>query len=404
MKHNSGGLMWKLLRKHISAGQLIGFSIANLIGLTIVILAVQFYNDVRPIFDDEESFIRRDYLIITQKVSGVGAMLGNSSEFTDDAISDLERQPWVRKVGQFSTSEYNILASVGVGGSGRTMSTQFFFESIPSEFIDVNPDEWSFDESNPQVPVIVSKDYLSLYNFGFAAAQGMPKISEGMIGMIPLTFTFTGNGKSETVPGKIVGFSSRLNTIIVPEDFMKWSNERYSPSIERKSPSRLIVEVNTPGDVKIQEYMDSHNYEIAGDKMDSGKANYFLTVMISIVIAVGVIISLLSFFVLMLSIYLLLQKNTKKLQDLLMLGYSPAEVSAPYTKMVIYINGAVMLLSVLLMLTGRMWYKPMLSAFGVNGAGVMTSVAVAIVIMGLITTGNVIAIRRKIKDLWRQKD
>ena len=32
--------MWKLLRKNISAGQLTGFSIANLIGLTIVILAV----------------------------------------------------------------------------------------------------------------------------------------------------------------------------------------------------------------------------------------------------------------------------------------------------------------------------------------------------------------------------
>ena len=40
MKRNSGGLMWKLLRKNISAGQLTGFAIANLIGLTIVLLAV----------------------------------------------------------------------------------------------------------------------------------------------------------------------------------------------------------------------------------------------------------------------------------------------------------------------------------------------------------------------------
>ena len=33
----SKNLMWKLLRKHISAPQLIGFSLANLVGLTIVI-------------------------------------------------------------------------------------------------------------------------------------------------------------------------------------------------------------------------------------------------------------------------------------------------------------------------------------------------------------------------------
>ena len=42
------GLMWKLLRQHISKMQLVGFSVANLVGLTIVILAVQFYSDVLP--------------------------------------------------------------------------------------------------------------------------------------------------------------------------------------------------------------------------------------------------------------------------------------------------------------------------------------------------------------------
>ena len=53
-------IIWKLLRQHISKSQLIGFAIANLIGLTIVLLAVQFYRDVRPIFNDEESFISKD--------------------------------------------------------------------------------------------------------------------------------------------------------------------------------------------------------------------------------------------------------------------------------------------------------------------------------------------------------
>lgn len=396
----SGGLMWKLLRKHISAGQLIGFSIANLIGLTIVILAVQFYGDVRPIFNDEESFVSRDYLVITQRVTGMGALFGSSSEFSEEAIADIEKQPWVRKVGRFSTSGYDIVASVGIGG-GRSMSTKFFFESIPTEFLDINPDDWHFSPQNPEVPVIVSKDYLALYNFGFAAAQGMPKISEGMIGMIPISFTFSGNGKSEVITGHIVGFSNRLNTIIVPEEFMRWSNKRYANGSDQQ-PSRLIVEVNTPGDVKIKEYMDANNYEIAGDKVNSGKANYFLTVMISIVIAVGVIISLLSFFVLMLSIYLLLQKNTKKLQDLLLLGYSPVEVSAPYTRMVILINSAVMIASIALMIVGRSFYLPMLEAFGVSGSSLFTSIIIAIVIMGLITAGNVTAIRRKIKHLWRE--
>ena len=94
------GLMWKLLRRHVSAAQLGGFAVANLIGLTIVILAVQFYGDVRPIFNDDESFIKRDYLVITRKVTGMGALMGSGSEFSGDAIADLERQDWVTQVGK----------------------------------------------------------------------------------------------------------------------------------------------------------------------------------------------------------------------------------------------------------------------------------------------------------------
>ena len=150
--------------------------------------------------------------------------------------------------------------------------------------------------------------------------------------------------------------------------------------------------------------MEEHGYEIAGDKLDSGKANYFLTVTTGIVIAVGALISLLSFFVLMLSIYLLLQKNMRKLQDLLMLGYTPAEVSAPYIRMVIAINAAVLVLSVVLMAVARAYYLPMLEAIGTGGGSLLTAIAVAIAVMGLITAGNVAAIRRRIATLWRQTD
>jgi len=392
-------LIWKLLRKHISASQLIGFSIANLVGLTIVILAVQFYEDVKPVFNDEESFISKDYLVITRNVTGVGAMLGNSGEFSDADIADIEAQPWCRKVGRFANSEYSIYATIGLTGD-RAMRTQFFFESIPGDFIDVNDAEWGFNPARPEIPVIVSRDYISLYNFGFAATQGLPQLSESMMGKIPLSFTLTGKGLNEVLPGRIVGFSNRLNTVIVPEEFMQWANERYGTGMKQQ-PLRLIVEVNSPGDIKIENYMKDHHYDVAGDKMSSSKANYFLTLIIGIVVVVGIIISLLSFFVLMLSIYLLLQKNTRKLQDLLLLGYSPAEVSKPYINMVIVINASVLLLSLVIMLLGRSYYMGMLSVFGTGGAGIWVSLIVGVVIMGLITTGNVIAIKRKIASLWR---
>lgn len=391
-------IIWKLLRQHISKSQLIGFSIANLIGLTIVLLAVQFYRDVRPVFNDEESFISKDYLIITRAVTGAGAMMGNNGEFSETDIQDLERQPWCRQVGKFLNSDFAIDAQLGVG-SGRAMHTQFFFEAIPDEFIDIDPEQWGFTPGKPEVPVVISRDYLSLYNFGFAATQGMPKISEGQAEMLPLEFTLSGNGKRKVMPGRIVGFSNRLNTVIVPQEFMEWANGIFGTGAVQQ-PQRLIVEVNSPGDVKIEQYMDEHHYEVAGDKMSSSKANYFLMVISGIVIAVGIIISLLSFFVLMLSIYLLLQKNTNKIQDLLLLGYSPAQASKHYILLVVVLNAAVLILSIILMLIGRMAYMDMIHAFGISGAGVGIAILVGFIIMGAITAGNIHAIRKKIASLW----
>lgn len=393
-------IIWKLLRKHVSASQLTGFALANLVGLTIVILAVQFYLDVKPVFADEDSFISKDYLVITRAITGTGALMGSGSEFADSAIATLQQQPWCRQVGRFVSSDFAISATVGVG-SGRAMRSQFFFEAIPDEFIDVNADQWGFNPARPEVPVIVSRDYLSLYNFGFAATQGMPRISEGQAGMIPLSFTFGGNGLTENMPGRIVGFSNRLNTVIVPQDFLTWANERYGTR-QPRLPQRLIVEVNSPGDVKIEQFMTSHRYEVAGDKMSSSKANYFLMLIIGIVISVGIIISLLAFFVLMLSIYLLLQKNTRKLQDLLLLGYSPGQVARPYVVMVLAINAAVLVLAIALMLAARLYYKGTLAALGVTGASVLPAMAVALTIMGLITAVNVLAIRRRVAALWMQ--
>lgn len=395
--------MWKLLRKNVSRAQLVGFAVANLIGLSIVILAVQFYTDVKPVFNDEESFISKDFLIISKSVTTAGAIMGNSGAFTDAEVADLERQPWCRRVGRFVSSEYSTLAAMGVSQNNRrAMRTQFFFESIPSEFIDIDPDEWEFDPENPEVPVIVSRDYLSLYNFGFAAAQGLPRVSEGQAGNLPMSFTLSGNGHSDVMPGRIVGFSNRLNTIIVPEQFMRWSNDRYGDG-RPQQPLRVALEVSRPGDVKIDEYMKEHNYEIAGDKMSSSKAYYFMTIIISIVIIVGVIISLLSFFVLMLSIYLLLQKNTRKLQDLLLLGYSPAQVSRPYRLMVISINATVLLVAILLMIVARVYYMDTLSQLGTKGGSLLPAIIVAVVIMAAITIGNLLAVRRKVAALWLHK-
>lgn len=393
----SNSLIWRLLRKNVSTAQLAGFSIAGLVGLFIVAVAVQFYNDVTPIFSADDSFIGRDYIIITNHINGMDSFLGANPVFSDDEINDIQSQPWATRLGRFTTSQYSITASVGMGE--HSMSTKMFFEAIPDEFLDIDPAEWDFDPKHPEIPVIVARDYLSIYNFGFAAAQGMPQVSENMVSMVPITFILSGAGRRDTIPGRIVGFSNRLNTIVVPQEFLAWSNQRYS-LLRHQQPSRLIIEINTLSDPGIENYMSQHGYDIAGDKANSHKTTYFITIMTSIVAFIGLVISALAFLILMLSIYLLLQKNSQRLHDLLILGYPPAEIAAPYIRLVVGINVTVLIIALAAAIIARSLYMPLLSQIGNAGGSVAVSIAVATAIMTLITAGNVIAIRRRIRSLW----
>lgn len=62
------------------------------------------------------------------------------------------------------------------------------------------------------------------------------------MGMIDFQIFIQAGGKKEQFKGKVIGFSSRLNTILVPQAFMDWSNQEFAPN-NHSDPTRLIVEV-----------------------------------------------------------------------------------------------------------------------------------------------------------------
>ena len=68
-------LVWKLLRQHLSIPQMAGFFFANLFGMIIVLLSVQFYQDVIPVFTAEDSFMRSDFLIVNKKIGTASTIM-----------------------------------------------------------------------------------------------------------------------------------------------------------------------------------------------------------------------------------------------------------------------------------------------------------------------------------------
>ena len=394
-------LVWKLLRQHISWPQFVGFFFVNLFGMTIVLLGYQLYCDILPIFTANDSFLKADYLVVSKKIGMANALGQQHSGFSKDEIADLQAQPFVKGVGQFTSTAYKAEATMGVSGM-KILNSELFFESVPDPFVDVSLDNWHYTPGDSLVPVILPRSYIAMYNFGFAQNHSLPKINEGLVGMIDLHIQVQGKGGQGYFKGKVIGFSSKLNTILVPQSFMTWSNSHFSPDSEMP-PSRLILDVTNPADQRIGTYLEDHNYELEDNNLDAEKTTYFLKLMVTLVMGVGVVISALSFYVLLLSIYLLVQKNTTKLQNLLLIGYSPSRVALPYQMLTLVLNFAVLVASFSLLLMIRSYYIDIVETLfpDLPSTGVAPSLGIGLALFLFVTGINFAILWRKTISIWR---
>lgn len=396
-------LVWKLLRRHISVPQFVGFFFANLLGMLIVLLGFQFYRDVLPVFTQGDSFMSADYLIVSKRISTATTLSGRNSSFNAAEEAEVKGQKFARKVGAFTSTEYKADARMGVNGV-QVLSSELFFESVPDGFVDVPLDQWKWQEGD-DVPIILPRSYINMYNFGFAQSRSLPKISDGLVGMIDFHIFIQGNGRQDEFRGRVIGFSNRLNSILVPQSFMDWSNQTYAPGM-KSDPTRLIVEVANPTDTHISQFVESKNYEVEDDKLNSEKTTYFLKMVVTLVMGVGLVISILSFYILMLSIYLLVQKNSSKLENLLLIGYSPQKVALPYQLLTAALNILVLLLAWTVVFFVRGQYMEVIETLfpSIDEGSMLPSLAVGLALFVLITITNAVAIRRKVAGIWRRKE
>lgn len=385
-----------LLKRNISKGQLFGYAIANIIGLTVILSGLLFYCDTRHRIDNKDHFFSEDYIVISKAVNGLTLEPVN---FSKEEIEELSSQSWVKKIGKFTSGEYTVNASVEMGNRG--LSTYLFFESVPDEFFDQTPIGWEFHEGQKFIPIVLNKDYLALYNFGFALPRGLPQLSEDMIGMVPLKLMISGkNGQSEQFDAAVVGFSNRLNTIAVPQEFMDWANQRYAFS-KIQDPSRLILKIDRLDTVGWKQYLSDHGYEISGDKAADSKISHFLGLISGVVAANGFIISMLALFILLLSIFLLLQKSRGMLRNLLLLGYSPRQAAKFYERRILILNVIITSCAIGLAFVCRLiWHKSLL-ALGLGDGNVLFTLGAAILYLIIISIINIIVIRNHLLSIWK---
>ena len=309
----------KLLQENSNRYQIIGAVIGSFLGLLLLLLSIQFYMDLKKLTGsgggDDDQFV-----ILNKKVTF--EVRGEKANFTNEEIESIENQPFINKIGTFTPNNYK------VGAANRQLGfyTELFFESIPDEFLDVDIPSFKWEMGQETLPIILSRDYLALYNFGFAPSQGLPQIAPKALDYIDLEVIVRGKGKRKTFNGKIAGFSNRINSILVPQSFMEYTNNNFQ-DFEPKGFSRLIVAADNPYSDEFRNFLESNNYELSTGKLIGGEIASTIRSLITAVAIIGFLIVVLSVLVFILNYQLIISKSSRDIGLMLQLGYQRHQIS-----------------------------------------------------------------------------
>ena len=341
-----------LLNKQIHFSQLLFFALTSSLGLGILLIAFQLFVDTQSLFSSSNDLLGNQNLIIYKD-------LGRNNAFTSEEISNIEKQDFVKKVGGFTHGTYRVVASVSLANYSG-ISTEMFLEAVPDTFIDVESSDWTWKPGDKEVPIIIPKNYINLYNFGYAASTGMPQINETIIREIPIELSLYGASQQKKYNAYILDASEKINSILVPESFLEYTNQTLSPEKASKV-SRIILEVTNPSDPKVLDFLSTNNYKYLQNDVQTSRISYFLQLILMIVLGVGILITVLSITLVITNINLLILKNKQTICQLHFLGFSRAQIANVYHRLSYKILGISILIALLLAVICKLLFAPYLA-------------------------------------------
>ncbi len=287
------------------------------LGLLLLMVSGQFYLQISRLIASRQAY--SDYLIVSKKINYKNTFFLSRVEFSEKEIKNLQKQDFVEDVGSFLSNQFEVLA---YSRGQLPFHTELFFESVPPQFLDLKPEFWEWSESSEFVPVILSQDMLNLYNFGFALAKGLPQLPASAMQKFTVNLRIRGPQGQRTLQGKIVGFSERIPSVIVPKSFMEWANTQIGEN-KKLAPSRLIVKVNNPADPKLAQYLKREKLQTNQDRLGSSRIGGLIQVALSAIGLIGLAFVGLSILVFSLTFRLSLSEARQEINMLLQLGYTP---------------------------------------------------------------------------------
>lgn len=387
-------VLYKIFRKRLGFGAFLFSGLGLVLGLSLVLISVQLYSSLFPSFSEEIN--KNNYLILNKDVNIANTLFNSTAVFSKEEIAELQKQPFVNSVGLFTPNHYRVKA---YGGGSLRFMTDLFFESIPDKYIDQIPYNFEWHEGDDFLPIIVSDEFLNLYNYGYALSSGLPQVSKSTISLVPIQVEISGGGKIKMYKAKVVGFSERIASVLVPQTFMEWANLTFG-NASNVSVSRVMIELNKSNSSNAQKYLNEKNYLINSEKMASAKVNSLVKIGMDILIAIGTLFICFSFVIILMNFSIIISEAKNDIILLLQLGYKPLDIAIHLLGYLISFISIGIVLSFTTFITSFYYISKLMTEKGLDITFEFSTspIYVLIVFMSLMLITGAITIYRKVNS------
>jgi hypothetical protein len=322
-------MLSKILLRSQSLWQLIIAFLGSFLGILILLVALQFYFDLWKTMVVKSEVLNEDYLVIQKHVGDFSTLNLISADFNEQEIEEVKKQKFVDDIGEFKSSLFPAVATLTGAKNLPKMYTDIYFESVPDRFIDVKTEKWKWKPGDTIVPIILPSAYLETYNFAYAPSKNLPPLSEKSFSMLYFHIIIKREEGNVNLRGNVVGFSDRINSILAPDAFVTYANDRFRNK-EAGNPTRLILAVDEITNPLLARFMGEKKYDTNQERLKGSRIKSILQVSLTIFLVVGSIIVVLAILGFIQYSQIIISRAVYELRVLLGLGYDYKTLSKGY--------------------------------------------------------------------------
>lgn len=298
------------------------------VGVLLLLCSLQLFININKLLKEKNPAKNGfDYISVTKTITNEN--MASDHSFSDEDIAALKQNKAIEDATPLIANKFLVKAT---GGTVLPFTTDLFLEAIDNSFIDSVPRSFSWQQGQAVVPIIISSDYLELYNTVFAPSQGLPQVSAKSISSVMVQLQcYAASGEVKNFRASIVGLSDRINSVLVPINFLQWANGQLGNTV-KTNPSRVFIKTKDANNPDLLSFLQQKNYSINKDKTRFGRVKQILQAVVSGLSGFGLLVILLAMVLFSFYLQLMIARSKDNLQLLITLGYSPDWLSKTVTK------------------------------------------------------------------------